>query len=220
MFSLFNYNQARLIVLLILFFALPILALLIFIFPWSKIYTLSFDPENQDKIYSVPLPDLDREFSRYAVFNILQNSLNLNWYKLCIENNNIALNNGTIISANELGEQSAATNIDITYSNGIYQKNFLYVKRLERGCKRIDANNGFKYQLTYATPFKFKIPANTDLRKGFKQTIEAEIDTSKSRLYLKNDLVAVFIKDFLLWLAYTSILLHFWKIISLLRNTK
>lgn len=227
-----NYIRNRIGRILIFFIAPPILFLLLF----NPLLTYKKEvlPDKQSfyTLYFLPDPDINNN-PLYPIAKIINTSLNLDWYDICIENNSYILLNGARAKPEEFGESGGEMILEIfpLQRNLVLkqQHDFLKTKNYNE-----NTETGIEYSLKLSAPpkswdcikldadekgFLFLVNSNVKIGNSYLPATDIgglkmvsgdntiEVKSNNSKLIVKTSIEAVVYKLIIVWLLFDGIIL-------------
>ena len=204
-------------ILLTVVFIVPSLFITFFLFglPFKKVV---IDTNNfQKNEYSISLKISD-EFTRTFLAKIFQTSLSLDWYDICLVNQNeIFINDKPAILKDLLKQDPEAGAMELIISYSDNATSSLYTDLLEKSkeCKTLDlkASPTIRLiELSRRSPEKFEADVRAVVSRGDVrlQGIAVMLSSEKSYAYFKNNLLAWILK-FTVILGVVAALILFTK---------
>ncbi len=202
--ELTSISKLKLIILVLL-----VLILVIFskwLFPYSRLeINIPSGEATSTQVQLFNTNNFEDKFPRLVVAELIQTSLNLAWYKVCMINRNKLESLATDPSVEILPQKdTGATDLFIKSSGDTpISKFYTPTNNKKPNCMRIEENK-FENSLSISAVYNISHTAKVPLRDHTR--IELKIDTSNSKVYLETDQTALWIKRFLVILGSLNLL--------------
>ncbi len=218
--DIFITDSVSLFLFMLVFLIVP---LLVTIFLYGSIFKKQeIDIIDKDKEYRL-YPEISTEFTKYLVGRLFQTSLGLEWYDVCLENNNKIFINGEELTEDERALDPEGGAMEITISElETNASSTLYAKIGIRACNPINvgSNPVIKFeQLISRRPevFPVKMIVDTSATTTTKEDIKGTIDLNDSRAYIKNNFSAWMLKYFAIITVWSIIIFSIKKLLRFFR---